>query len=417
MELSTVVFYSLLLSGIRGVFVDASLADLATRVSLVEGEINAWKLTAVTTDAKLINKFKVLKSSLKEELTRTFLPPLITPLVKQAITEILNEDYIGNIISAQVLDEVHILKANLHNTKSQLIAVTQELRHAERERNTYRKSLTRLRGRLTKDIRALQRQFNLTVADLGDARMLKSELNQTNDDLFETKQQITGLTDDLMALNKNCCGAKQEIKESDVNTTSNTTYPGTTAASTDPSPSKTVPPVPMTTQDSDLPASTDPSPTKTVPPAPETTQDSDLSATPSQADRDLYSACTDGDLGTVRWILTAGHVDINSRGGWRRRTAVMEAARWGHRYVVELLVRKGADVSLLDKYRRNILHYACLCADVETVKLILSLNVVDINSRWRSKTPVMAAAGEEKEMCWRSLWVEGQMCHWLTYSG
>ncbi|XP_046566643.1 uncharacterized protein LOC124275200 [Haliotis rubra] len=265
MELSTVVFYSLLLSGIRGVFVDASLADLATRVSLVEGEINAWKLTAVTTDAKLINKFKVLKSSLKEELTRTSLPPLITPLVKQAITEILNEDYIGNIISAHVLDEIHILKANLQNTKTQLIAVTQELRHAERERNTYRESLRRLRGSLTKNIRALQRQFNLTVADLGDARMLKSELNQTNDDLLETKQQITGLTEDLMALNKNCCGTKKEIKESDVNTTSNTTYPGTTAASTDPS--STVPPVPMTTQDADLPASTDTSQSKTFPPS------------------------------------------------------------------------------------------------------------------------------------------------------
>ncbi|XP_046566108.1 mucin-2-like isoform X3 [Haliotis rubra] len=108
-----------------------------------------------------------------------------------------------------------------------------------------------------------------------------------------------------------------------------TTQDSDLPASTDPSPSKTVSPVPMTTQDSDLTASTDPS--KTVPPAPETTQDSDLSATPSPAtDRDLYSASRDGDLERVKRILSAGHVDINTRGGYSM-TPVMVAAMWGHR--------------------------------------------------------------------------------------
>ncbi|XP_046566109.1 uncharacterized protein LOC124274776 isoform X4 [Haliotis rubra] len=106
-----------------------------------------------------------------------------------------------------------------------------------------------------------------------------------------------------------------------------TTQDSDLPASTDPSQSKTVPPAPETTQDSDLSASTDPS--KTVPPAPETTQDSE--ATPSPAtDRDLYSASRDGDLERVKRILSAGHVDINTRGGYSM-TPVMVAAMWGHR--------------------------------------------------------------------------------------
>ncbi|XP_046555825.1 ankyrin repeat, PH and SEC7 domain containing protein secG-like [Haliotis rubra] len=363
MEIITVTFFSVvLLCGVKDVSAWARRTNLAKRVRQLEKEVNVWKFTTLNTEIKMMIDFKKLESSLKEELAGTFVPSLIKRLVKQEISDILKEGDIGDIISGHVLDEVGSLKASVQSTKTQLKTITQQLKHVERERDSYRKSLEKLRGRLTKDIRALQMQ-----------------LNQTNDDFF-AKKQITGLT---------------EVSFS----TSTTTYPATTTASTDPS--KTVPSTPVTTQDSDLHASTypsqDPIQGKTVPPAPVTTQEPDPHATPSQADRDLYSACTDGDLGTVRWILAAGHVDINTRGGWRRRTAVMEAARWGHKEVVELLVGKGADVSLLDKYRRNILHYACWSGDVETVKLILSLNEVDINSRgWRSKTPVMAAAGEGK---------------------
>ncbi|XP_046566072.1 histone-lysine N-methyltransferase EHMT2-like [Haliotis rubra] len=124
-------------------------------------------------------------------------------------------------------------------------------------------------------------------------------------------------------------------------------------------------------------ASTDPSQSKTVPPKPVATQDSDLWAT----DRDLYSASRDGDLERVKRILVAGNVDINTRGGWSSTTPVMEAALRGHRDVVAFLVGRGADVSLVDRDGDNILHLACIDGDWETVKLILSLNVVDINAR------------------------------------
>ncbi|XP_046566100.1 ankyrin repeat domain-containing protein 29-like isoform X2 [Haliotis rubra] len=136
----------------------------------------------------------------------------------------------------------------------------------------------------------------------------------------------------------------------------------------------------MATPDSDLPASTDPSQRKTVPPAPVTTQDSDLHATPSPVDRRLYSASRDGDLERVKRILSAGHVDINTRGDYSK-TPVMMAAYRGHRDVVEFLVGRGADVSLVDRVGNNVIHWACIGGDLEIVKLILSLNVVDINAR------------------------------------
>ncbi|XP_071084670.1 ankyrin repeat domain-containing protein 2-like isoform X2 [Haliotis cracherodii] len=111
-----------------------------------------------------------------------------------------------------------------------------------------------------------------------------------------------------------------------------------------------------------------------------------------RADRDLREASREGNMAAVKQILAAGRADINSRGevGW---TPVMEAALGGHRDVVELLVSEGADVSLVDEDGDNILHWACWGGDVETVKFVLSLHVVDINSRGgRSQTPVMVAA-------------------------
>ncbi|XP_046560103.1 ankyrin repeat domain-containing protein 27-like isoform X2 [Haliotis rubra] len=332
MEVSTIIFFSLLLCGVKAIYADASLAALAARVRLVEREINLGKLDAVKTDTKLIDKFEVLESSLKEELTERFLPLLIKPLVKQAITDIMNEDYIGNIITGHVLREVQSLKANVQNTKTQLKTLAEQLRRVERDRDTYRKSLRKQRRSLTKDIRELQIQLNHTVADLRDART--------------------------------------------------TAYPLTTAASTDPSPSNTASLAPVTTQDSDLQASTDPSPNTTVPPTPVTTQDSDPHATPSPAaGHRLYSASGAGDLETVKRILAAGHVEINTRGGDYSKTPVMAAALSGHSDVVEFLVGRGADVSLVDSNGNNVLHVACLGGDLETVKLIVSRNLVDVNAR------------------------------------
>ncbi|XP_067653400.1 putative ankyrin-containing lipoprotein Lxx09580 [Haliotis asinina] len=162
--------------------------------------------------------------------------------------------------------------------------------------------------------------------------------------------------------------------------------PANLAPSADQRPSNTVPPAPVTTQDSDPQGSTtdasqDLTPSKTVPPAPVTTQDCNPHATPSAAaGRDLYDASRDGDLERVKRILAARHVDINYRGGWSR-TPVMVAAYRGHRDVVEFLVGRGADVSLVDRDGDNVLHFACISGHLEIVKLTLSLDLVHVNAR------------------------------------
>ncbi|XP_067653728.1 uncharacterized protein [Haliotis asinina] len=610
MELATVVFLSLVLCGIEDVYAAESLATLTTRVRVVEQDLRAWKFSSIETETKVVNKFKVWEESLKEELTSTFLPSLIKPLVKQAINKIMTDEYIGNEMRGQVLSEVQSLKTRVQITKTQLQALTKDLRRFQRERDTYRESAGKERSELTKDVRALQLQVNRTVVnasytkmlrtqlnrtidDLFDAnptltglkqdfrtlnascvvtgnaiesyregmqeiqiklptdirrlnlqlnqtiddlfdtnqklngltqdfrklntscvvtgkaiesyqedlqeiqmklpsdirrlnlqlnqtinglfdanptltglkqdfrtlnascvvtgnaiesyregmqeiqiklptdiRRLNLQLNQTIDDLFDTNQKlngltqdfrklntscvvtgkaiesyqedlqeiqmklpsdirrlnlqlnqtinglfdtnhiVTGLTQDLRRLNTSCCGMRKEIKEP-----STTTYPGTTEAST-------------------TDASEDLTPSKTVPPKPVTTQDFDPHATPSAAaGRDLYDASEDGDLERVKRILAAVHVNINYRGGEYGWTPVMAAAYNEHRDVVGFLVGRGADVSLVSRFGNNVLQLACYGGDLDTVKLILSLKVLDINTRGQySRTPVMAAA-------------------------
>ncbi|XP_046550123.1 E3 ubiquitin-protein ligase mib1-like isoform X2 [Haliotis rubra] len=334
MEVSTIIFFSLLLCGVKAIHADASFAALATRVRLVEREINAWKLEAVNTDTNLINKFEVLESSLKEELTERFLPLLIKPLVKQAITDIMNEDYIGNIITGHVLREVQSVKANVQYTKTQLKTLAEQLRRVERDRDTYRKSLRKQRRSLTKDIRELQIQLNHTVADLRDART--------------------------------------------------TTCPLTTAASTDPSPSNTASLAPVTTQDSDLHATPSAaagrrlysassrgdletvtrilaaghvdintrgwwSRTPVMEAARRGHSDvvkflvgrgADVSLEDSDGDNVLHVACRGGDLELVKLIVSSNLVDVNARNN-DGRTAVDWARNYRHQRVVEFLRSRG----------------------------------------------------------------------------
>ncbi|XP_067661828.1 ankyrin repeat domain-containing protein 50-like [Haliotis asinina] len=106
----------------------------------------------------------------------------------------------------------------------------------------------------------------------------------------------------------------------------------------------------------------------------------------------LHSACLGGDVEVVKYVLSQNMLDINGRVQCGR-TAVMLAAENGHKDVVELLVGKGADMSLVDETDDNVLHCACRGGDVELVKYVLSQSNVDINSRgWIKRTPMMAAA-------------------------
>ncbi|XP_067653296.1 ankyrin repeat domain-containing protein 50-like [Haliotis asinina] len=108
----------------------------------------------------------------------------------------------------------------------------------------------------------------------------------------------------------------------------------------------------------------------------------------------LHTACSRGHFDVVKYLLSLNSVDINSR-GVSNRTPVMVAAYEGHKDVVELLVKHGADMSLTSRFGNNILYLACEQGYSDIVKYLLSLKCVDINSRGVSnRTPVMVAAYE-----------------------
>ncbi|XP_067677279.1 putative ankyrin repeat protein RF_0381 [Haliotis asinina] len=109
-------------------------------------------------------------------------------------------------------------------------------------------------------------------------------------------------------------------------------------------------------------------------------------------DNTLHLACENGPLKVVQYILSLDVVDINSR-GWKKRTPVMLAGFTGRVSIVDVLVRKGGDLTLVDEDSNSILHLACEGGQGIMALFVLSLGLVDINSRGQGlKTPVMVAA-------------------------
>ncbi|XP_046340317.2 ankyrin repeat domain-containing protein 1-like isoform X15 [Haliotis rufescens] len=329
MELTSVVFIILVsLCGVRDVHADTNLPAFSRKLDMPDREIKAWKGTVAYLGIEMRNNFDLLELSLKEELTNTFIPALITPLVKQAITGILKEENIGNIVRGRVLNVVKSLKVSIHKLKTQLRSVKRQFRKVKREGDSYKESLGKLRGELTKDFQGIQQR----IQELEKRDALREKHIQ---DLTEQKQ-------------KACNDSSHGERAAQMTTV-------TTHASSDPSRTTRTP---LTT---------------TKKPA--------TQATPSPAGcEDLYVAIKAGNLEEVKRILSRG-VDVNCRREWESRTPVMEAAVRGHRDVVELLVSEGADVSLMDEDGNNTLHLACGGGDLETVKFVLSLHVVDIDAR------------------------------------
>lgn len=94
----------------------------------------------------------------------------------------------------------------------------------------------------------------------------------------------------------------------------------------------------------------------------------------------LHWSCKTGNMEMTKYILSLDRVDINGRES-TGRTPLMLAAMRGHRSVMELLVCKGADVSVVDKLGNTILHCACRKGKLETVKFIISQHMADINAK------------------------------------
>ncbi|XP_067668045.1 ankyrin repeat domain-containing protein 50-like [Haliotis asinina] len=116
-------------------------------------------------------------------------------------------------------------------------------------------------------------------------------------------------------------------------------------------------------------------------------------------DTDLIVACKQGNLRRVKDILEQNMDDINKKGK-EGLTPVMWAARRGYKELVDFLVKKGADVKLVDGIGNNILHWACFGGHVPMVKHVVSKNIGDINCRGRDeRTPLMCVARQgNKEM-------------------
>ncbi|XP_048238777.1 ankyrin repeat domain-containing protein 2-like isoform X8 [Haliotis rufescens] len=332
-KMSGVIFISLmLLLGVRDVHAKTNLAAFSRKLNLLDRTIQAWKGTVVDLGTEMRNNFDLLELSLKEELTDTFLPALIKPLVKQAITDILKEKYIENIISGRVLEVVKSLKASIHSTKTQFQSVKREIRQVKRERDSYKDSLDKLRGELTKDTHRDLQGIQQRIQELEDRDALR-------------EKQIQDLTEQIQKASNDSSQGERAAQMTTV----------TTHASSDPS--------------------------RTTRTAVTTTKKPATQATPSPADcKDLIDASDAGNLEEVKRLLSRG-VDVDCRWGEGSETPVMRAAYEGHRDVVELLVSEGADVSLVDRYGRNTLHFASYGGYLETVKFVLSLHVVDIDAR------------------------------------
>ncbi|XP_067659868.1 ankyrin-3-like [Haliotis asinina] len=106
----------------------------------------------------------------------------------------------------------------------------------------------------------------------------------------------------------------------------------------------------------------------------------------------LVGACMDGDINRVKCILSYGHSEINVRGP-QRKTPVMIAAEKADIDMFDFLVRKGADLSLVDVASNTVLHFACDGGNLEIISYILTQNAVGINSCGEDNwTPAMKAA-------------------------
>ncbi|XP_046556743.1 ankyrin repeat domain-containing protein 17-like [Haliotis rubra] len=107
----------------------------------------------------------------------------------------------------------------------------------------------------------------------------------------------------------------------------------------------------------------------------------------------LHEASGDGDLYRVQQIVTDSHVDINSREKEHGMTPAMLAAHGGHKDVFDFLVRNGCNLSVVDSTGNNNLQMACFGGHVGIVKYIVSLAIVDMNSRGQfRRTPMMTAS-------------------------
>ncbi|XP_046575310.1 serine/threonine-protein phosphatase 6 regulatory ankyrin repeat subunit C-like [Haliotis rubra] len=88
----------------------------------------------------------------------------------------------------------------------------------------------------------------------------------------------------------------------------------------------------------------------------------------------LHTAAETGNLDLAVFLLSKGKVDINTRDA-KGRTPVMLAAAKGHYPMFDFLVDKNCDLSLKDHQSSGILHFASKGGNVEIIQLLAKHNV------------------------------------------
>ncbi|XP_046348408.2 ankyrin-1-like [Haliotis rufescens] len=119
----------------------------------------------------------------------------------------------------------------------------------------------------------------------------------------------------------------------------------------------------------------------------------DLSLDNEEEDTVFHAACRGGHVDMVEYVLSRFTFDINKRGKYKGRTALMMAVEKGNMKVFDLLLTKQCDVFVVDEDNDNILHVACMGGHAEMVKYIVSKGYFDINCKGKhGRTPMMFAA-------------------------
>ncbi|XP_071097462.1 serine/threonine-protein phosphatase 6 regulatory ankyrin repeat subunit A-like [Haliotis cracherodii] len=111
----------------------------------------------------------------------------------------------------------------------------------------------------------------------------------------------------------------------------------------------------------------------------------------------LHVACISDNVQIVDYLISHDIANIEIRGQYGR-TAVMAAAANGHQKVLDLLVSKGCNLSVVDDVGNNILHVACISDNVQIVDYLISHDIANIESRGQyGRTAVMVAAALGKK--------------------
>ena len=112
---------------------------------------------------------------------------------------------------------------------------------------------------------------------------------------------------------------------------------------------------------------------------------------PSEADKALLDAASEGDIEAVKQQLAAGaNANAQYNTGW---TALHGAGGvLGHKEIAELLIQNGADVNAKAYFEKTPLHEAAQFGHKEVVELLIA-NGADVNAKnqW-GETPLHDAA-------------------------